>query len=94
MGHLRLMPNGQPSWSLAGDGSVALFLAASEMNGQTNFWDIIHLTQSTPFTTQHAQVDLSPDGRMLVQYVNQADDFSDRAFTMPSLTFTFIVANS
>ena len=36
----------------------------------------------------HAQVNLSPDGRMLVQYVNQASDFSDRAFTMPSLTLT------
>jgi hypothetical protein len=88
------MPNRQPSWSIAGDGSVAMILDASEMNRQINFWDIIHLTQSTPFTTQHAQVDFSPDGRMLVQYVNQAGDFSDRAFTMPSLTLTDIVANS
>jgi hypothetical protein len=45
-------------------------------------------------TSRHAQVDLSPDGRMLVQYVNQASDFSDRAFTMPSLTITGIAANS
>ena len=43
---------------------------------------------------QQAQVDLSPDGRMLVQYVNQASDFSDRAFTMPSLTLTGIAVNS
>ncbi len=45
-------------------------------------------------TSRHAQVDLSPDGRMLVQYVNQAGDFSDRAFTLPSLTITGSVANS
>jgi hypothetical protein len=63
-------------------------------NWQTNSWDSIHLTQSTPFTTQHAQVHLSPDGRMLMQYVNQVSDFSDRAFTMPSLTITGSAANS
>jgi hypothetical protein len=45
-------------------------------------------------TSRHAQVDLSPDGRMLVQYVKQAGDFSDRAFTMPSLTITGSAANS
>jgi hypothetical protein len=54
----------------------------------------INTHQPTPFTTQNAQVDLSPDERMLVQYVNQASDFSDRAFTMPSLTITGIAANS
>ena len=64
------------------------------MNRQTNFWDIIHLTQSTPFTTQCAQLDLSPDGCVLMQYVNQASDFSVRAFTMPSFTLTVIAANS
>jgi hypothetical protein len=64
------------------------------MNRQINFWDIIHLTQSIPFTTPRAQLDLSPDERMLEQYVNQASDFSDRAFTMPSLTLTVIAANS
>jgi len=73
---------------------VALFLDASEMNSKTNSWDIIHPTQSTPFTTQRAQVYLSPDGRILVQYVNQASDFSDRAFTMPALTLTGSAANS
>jgi hypothetical protein len=45
-------------------------------------------------TSGHAQVDLSPDGRMFVKYVNQAGDFSDRAFTMPSLTLTGSAANS
>src|SRR5260370_42143221 len=45
-------------------------------------------------TSRHAQVDLSPDGRMLVQYVNQAGDFSDRAFTLPSLTHIGSAANS
>jgi len=34
------------------------------------------------------------DGRMLVQYVNQADDFSDSAFTMLALTLTGCAANS
>jgi hypothetical protein len=29
-----------------------------------------------------------PDRRLRVQDVNQADDFSDRAFTMPALTLT------
>ncbi len=43
---------------------------------------------------RRAQVDLNPDGRMLVQYVNQADDFSDRAFTKPALTLTGSAANS
>jgi len=64
------------------------------MNRQTNFWDIIHLTQSTLFTTPRAQVDLSPDERMLGHYMNQASDFFDRAFTMPSLTLTGSAANS
>jgi hypothetical protein len=54
----------------------------------------INTHQPTPFTTQRAQVDLSPDERMLGQYVNQASDFSDRAFTMPSLTLTDSAANS
>jgi hypothetical protein len=41
-----------------------------------------------------AQVDLSPDGCILVQYANQAGDFSDKAFTKPALTLTSSVANS
>ena len=45
-------------------------------------------------TSRHAQVDLSPDGRMFVQYVKHAGDFSDRAFTLPSLTLTGSAANS
>jgi hypothetical protein len=82
------MPGKQPGGPHSSASHIALY------NWQTNSWDIINLTQSAPFTTQHAQVDLSPDGRMLVQYVNQASDFSDRAFTMPSLTITGIAANS
>jgi hypothetical protein len=77
-----------------GMGARLCSLDASEMNGQINFWDIIHLTQSIPFPTQCAQIDLSPDGCILMQYVNQASDFSDRAFTMPSLTLTGSAANS
>ncbi len=53
---------------------------------ETSSWQIIHLSQSTPFSTQNARVYFSPDGRMLVQYVDQASDFSEIAFTMPSLT--------
>ena len=45
-------------------------------------------------TSRHAQVHLSPDGRMFVQYVSQASDFSDRAFTLPSLTHIDSAANS
>jgi hypothetical protein len=63
-------------------------------NWQTNSWDIIRLTQSASDTTQNAKAYLSPDGRILVQYVNQASDFSDIAFTKPSLTVTGIAAQS
>ena len=63
-------------------------------NWQTNSWEIIHLTQSIPFSTQNAQAYFSPDGRMLVQYVDQASDFSEIAFTMPSLTVTGVNALS
>jgi len=45
-------------------------------------------------SSRRAQVDLSHDGRMLVLYVNQVGDFSHRAFAMPSLTLTHIIANS
>ncbi len=83
-----ILPSKQPGGPHSSASHVVLY------NWQTNSWDIIHLTQSTPFTTQHAQVYLSPDGRMLVQYANQASDFSDIAFTMPALTITGIAANS
>jgi hypothetical protein len=83
-----ILPNRQPGGPHSRASHIALY------NWQTNSWDIINLTQSAPFTTQHAQLYLSPDGRMLVQYVNQASDFSDIAFTMPSLTITGIAANS
>jgi hypothetical protein len=59
-------------------------------NWHTNSWQIIHLTQSTPFSTQGAQQFFSPDGRLLVQYVDLASDYSEIAFTMPSLTVTGI----
>jgi hypothetical protein len=83
-----ILPYKQPGGPQRSASHVVLY------NWQTNSWDIIHLTQSTPFTTQHAQVYLSPDGRILVQYVNQASDFSDIAFTMPSLTLTSSAVNS
>jgi uncharacterized membrane protein YhaH (DUF805 family) len=78
----------QPGGPRGGSSHIALY------NWQTNSWDIIHLTQSTPYTTQNTQAYLSPDGRMLVQYVNLASDFSEIAFTMPSLTLTGIAALS
>ena len=83
-----ILPDKQPGGPHSSTSHVVIY------NWQTNSWDIIHLTQFTPFTTQHAQAYLSPDGRMLVQYVNQASDFSDITFTMPSLTLTGSVVNS
>ncbi len=77
-----ILPDMQPGGTYGGSSHIALY------NWQTNAWEIIHLTQSAPFTTQNAQAYLSPDGRMLVQYVDQASDFSEIAFTMPSLTVT------
>ncbi len=59
-------------------------------NWHTDSWQIIHLTQSTPFSTQDTRQYFSPDGRMLVQYVNLGNDYSEIAFTMPSLTVTGI----
>jgi uncharacterized membrane protein YhaH (DUF805 family) len=76
----------QPGGSHNGSSHVALY------NWQTSSWDIIPLTQTTSFTTQNAKAYLSPDGRILVQYVNQASDFSDIAFTKPSLTVTGVAA--
>ncbi|HWZ19369.1 MAG TPA: hypothetical protein VNW73_11270 [Ktedonobacteraceae bacterium] len=76
-----ILPSEQPGGSY-GSSHVALY------NWQTNSWEIIRLTQSIPFSTQNAQAYFSPDGRMLVQYVDQAGDFSEIAFTMPSLTVT------
>ena len=78
----------QPGGPHGGSSHIALY------NWQTNSWEIIHVTQSAPFTTQNAQAYFSPDGRMLVQYVDQASDFSEIAFTMPSLTVTGIHALS
>ncbi len=79
---------GEQSGGSHGSTHVALY------NWQTNSWQIIRLTQSIPFSTQNAQAYFSPDGRMLVQYVDQASDFSEIAFTMPSLTVTGINALS
>jgi hypothetical protein len=83
-----ILANRQPGGPHNRASHIALY------NWQSNSWDIIHLTQSTPFTTQNTQAYLSPDGRMLVQYVNQASDFSEVAFTMPALTVSGIAANS
>jgi len=76
-----ILPGEQPEGA-HGSSHIALY------NWQTNSWQIIHLTQAVPFSTQHAQAYFSPDGRMLVQYVDQASDFSGIAFTMPSLSVT------
>ena len=77
-----ILPGEQPGGAHGGSSHIALY------NWQTNSWEIIHLTQSTPFSTQNAQAYFSHDGRMLVQYVDQASDFSEIAFSMPSLTVT------
>jgi hypothetical protein len=82
-----ILPGEQPGGS-PGSSYVALY------NWQTNSWEIIHLSQSNPFSTQNARAYFSPDGRMLVHYVDQASDFSEIAFTMPSLTVTGIHAPS
>jgi hypothetical protein len=63
-------------------------------NWHTNSWQIIHLTSSTPFSSQDASQYFSPDGRMLVQYVNLASDYSEMAFTMPSLTVSGILSHA
>ena len=63
-------------------------------NWHTNSWQIIHLTSSTPFSSQDARQYFSPDGRMLVQYVNLASDYSEMAFTMPSLTVSGILSHA
>ncbi len=83
-----ILPGEQPGGAHGGSSHIALY------NWQTNSWEIIHLTQSTPFSTQNAQAYFSHDGRMLVQYVDQASDFSEIAFSMPSLTVTGVNAPS
>jgi uncharacterized membrane protein YhaH (DUF805 family) len=82
-----ILPGEQPGGSLVSS-HIALY------NWQTNAWEIIHLSQTTSFSTQNAQAFFSPDGRMLVQYVNMASDFSEIAFSLPSLTVTGVNAHS
>ena len=83
-----VLPREQPGGQHSGSSHIALY------NWQTNSWDIIHLTQSAPFSTQNARAYFSHDGRMLVQYADQASDFSEIAFTMPSLTVSGVNAPS
>ncbi len=59
-------------------------------NWHTSAWQVIHLSQSSTFSAQDARQYFSSNGRLLVQYVNLASDFSEIAFTMPSLTVTGI----
>jgi hypothetical protein len=82
------IPSGEQPGGPHGSSHIALY------NWQTNSWKIIHLSQSAPFSKQNAQTYFSPDGRMLVQYVDMASDFSGIAFTMPSLTVTGMHAPS
>ena len=63
-------------------------------NWQTSSWEVINLTQFIPFSTQNAQAYFSSDGRMLVQYADQSSNFSEIAFTMPSLTVSGVNALS
>jgi len=61
-------------------------------NWQTGSWDAIKLTPSTAFTTQNTRAYIGPDGRVLVQYVNQATGLAEVAFTKPALSVTGIVS--
>jgi hypothetical protein len=82
------IPPGEQPGGAHSSSHIALY------NWETSSWQIIHLSQSTPFSTQNARAYFSPDGRMLVQYVDQASDFSEIAFTMPSLTVTGVYSLS
>jgi hypothetical protein len=91
--HIQTMTFSQPADASISDythpgTSQANTSYAALYNWQTHSWDIIHLTQSVPFTPQNAKAYVSSDGRILMQYVNQAKDFSDVAFTKPLLTIT------
>jgi uncharacterized membrane protein YhaH (DUF805 family) len=81
-------PDMIPGSSLSSTSHISLY------NWQTSSWNAISLTQSASFTTQNAKAYLSPDGRVLVQYVNQASGLASIAFTKPSLTITGIASNS
>ncbi len=83
-----ILPYRQPGGSHSDSSHVAIY------NWQSGSWDIIRLNQSTTFTTQNTKAYLSPDGRILVQYVNQSSDFSDIAFTKPALTVTGVADQS
>jgi uncharacterized membrane protein YhaH (DUF805 family) len=81
-----ILPYMGPGGPLSKTSHISLY------NWQTNSWEAISLTQSASFTTQNAQAYLGPDGRILVQYVNQSSDFTDIAFTKPTLTISGIAS--
>jgi len=63
-------------------------------NWQTRFWDAIKLTPSTAFTTHNTRAYVSSDGRVLVQYLNQASGLIEVAFTKPALSISGVISRS
>ncbi len=57
-------------------------------NWQTHSWDAITLTASTSFSTNNLNAYLGPDGRVLLQCLNQLPDLGIISFTKPILTIT------
>jgi len=55
-------------------------------NWQSASWDAITLTSSTSFSTQNLNAYLGPDGRILLQWVNQESNLGIVAFTKPILS--------
>jgi hypothetical protein len=80
--------------SMRPEGPLSRSTRISLYNWQTRSWNTIRLTQSASFTTQNAQAYLGPDGRILVQYVNQASGLAEIAFTKPTLTITAVASGS
>jgi hypothetical protein len=57
-------------------------------NWQTHSWDVIALTPSISFSTNNLNAYLGPDGRILLQCLNQQPDLGIISFTKPILTVT------